>query len=131
MSSLLTLLGKLELRKISQWSAGSDDGSVIDAGVPADIHDANVVRSVDGFYGRRHHVLLDLDRQAHLVPSSTSGHFHLYVDMGSGVDEAAYFRFLDAAADIGLIQRGYVNASKARGGSYLRLPWVKKGTENA
>jgi hypothetical protein len=130
MSSLLSLLGKLDLRKITQWSEDSDDG-FFDEGKPADIQDANVVRSVDGFYGGRHHVLLDLDREAHLIPSSTPGHSHLYVDLGIGASQEAYFRFLDAAAEIGLIERGYANASKCKGGSYLRLPWVKKGAPSA
>lgn len=129
---LMNLIGKLELRKITEWSVGYDKES--DHGIPAPIDTANVVTSAvvedQVRWGQRHHVLLDLDREAHLIPSSTPGHFHLYVDLGTPTTDLKYFRFLDAAADIGLIESGYANASRARGASYLRLPWAKKGGVN-
>ena len=34
---------------------------------------------------------------------------------------------LEAMAAAGIVQHGYVNASKKRGFTALRLPWVKKG----
>ena len=63
---------------------------------------------------------------AWLIPSSTPGHSHLYVDVS--IREDAYFQLLDALANAGVIQRGYADASKRRGGTALRLPWIKKET---
>jgi hypothetical protein len=47
------------------------------------------------------------------------------------VREPAYFRLLDALAECGVIQPGYAEASKRRGGTALRLPWIKKPQEQA
>lgn len=74
-----------------------------------------------------HIVALDIDRQAWLIPSSTSGHSHLYVNLACSWED--YLNFLEAAAKIGLIEHGYYEASKAKGATYLRPPWVKKGHE--
>lgn len=78
--------------------------------------------------GRVHALLLDLDVPAYLVPSSTPGHSHLYVDVE--IPEGKLFRLLDALSDAGVIQTGYAGASQSRGGTALRLPWVKKDDED-
>lgn len=72
-----------------------------------------------------HKVILDLDLPAKLVPSTTPGHFHLYVD--HELDWDRYARLLEALGDAGLLEPGYVGASLARGHTAARLPWVKKG----
>lgn len=74
-----------------------------------------------------HALLIDLDVPAWLVPSSTEGHGHLYVDLA--VQEGDLWEFLDAAAMIGLVEEGYVSACKSRGMTSLRAPWVTKGQE--
>lgn len=76
---------------------------------------------------RNHALLLDLDVPAWLLPSSTGGHGHLYVDLD--IPEDKLWTFLDAAADIGLVEEGYVSACKARGMTSLRPPWIVKGQE--
>lgn len=76
---------------------------------------------------RRHALLIDIDQPAWLIPSSTGGHGHLYVDLE--IPDDALWRFLDAAAEIGLVEEGYVGACKARGMTSLRAPWVEKGRE--
>jgi hypothetical protein len=105
----------------------------IDAGyVPADqyretvdVAEATVTTSrVAGKVGV-HKLVIDLDLPAQLIPSSTPGHFHLYVD--HEIDESAYFALLAALEAAGLIEPGYLGASEARGFSAVRLPWVKKG----
>lgn len=86
---------------------------------------ANLVTSlVADRAGRWHAPVLDLDFPAELVPSTTEGHFHLYLD--HEIPEDRYFRLLDALADCGIIERGYASASKRRGFSAVRVPWVKK-----
>lgn len=83
---------------------------------------ANLITSLAS--GRMHKPVIDLDLPARLVPSSTEGHFHLYID--KKVPWEAYVRLLDAMRDAGLVEAGYVSASKARGFSAVRPPWVRK-----
>lgn len=91
---------------------------------PAVVKHADVVSSQIVGESDMHSIMLDLDVPAHLVPSSTPGHSHLYIDVK--VPWHTYLRLLSALADAGVIERGYVGASKKRGGTFLRLPWVKK-----
>ncbi len=72
----------------------------------------------------RHKVVLDLDLPAKLIPSTTPGHFHLYVD--HEIEWDVYANLLDALEKAGLVEPGYVNASKDRGYTAARLPWVRK-----
>ena len=103
----------------------------------ADIETANVVSSImrghtptPGGGGTGHHLpVLDLDVPAVLIPSSTDGHWHLYLDVQ--VPDAAYWPMLEALATAGVLEGGYVRASKARGYTSVRLPWVKKSAVEA
>ncbi|WNT44357.1 hypothetical protein SEA_MABODAMACA_39 [Microbacterium phage Mabodamaca] len=79
----------------------------------------------DAGYVPRHKVILDLDLPAKLVPSTTEGHFHLYID--HEVDWEDYQDLLVALERCGLVETGYVNASLARGHTAARMPWVQKG----
>jgi hypothetical protein len=72
----------------------------------------------------RHRVVLDLDMPAQLVESTTPGHFHLYID--KELTWAAYLALLFALQKAGIIERGYLRASRARGYTAVRLPWVRK-----
>lgn len=74
-----------------------------------------------------HTVMLDIDHPVRVLPSSTTGHYHLYIDVP--VEETKYFDALDALAKAGIVEQGYVEASRARAGTHLRLPWVKKNAE--
>lgn len=74
-----------------------------------------------------HALVLDIDVPAWLVPSSTPGHSHLYVDLS--VTEDDLWDFLDKAAAIGLVEVGYVSACKSRGMTSVRAPWIVKGQE--
>lgn len=120
--------------KVVKW-ASSSDANQDDERIEADLHeDANVVcsrRVDDPWFGSRnlHSVMLDLDVPAWLVPSSTEGHSHLYVAVSA--KEEDYFAFLDAAAKIGVITPTYAEVSKKKGGTRLRLPWVKKSEADA
>lgn len=75
--------------------------------------------NVDG-----HYPLIDLDIPAYLIPSTTPGHTHLYID--KKVPQEKYWALLRAMVDAGLVEGGYVNASEARGFTAARLPWIKK-----
>lgn len=71
-----------------------------------------------------HSPVLDIDVPAALVPSSTPGHSHLYLAVPLTWDD--YQKLLDVLADVGILEPGYVAASKARGYTAVRLPWIHK-----
>jgi hypothetical protein len=71
-----------------------------------------------------HVVALDVDESVRLVPSSTPGHWHLVID--KPVSWPRYIEVLGALADAGIVERGYLDASIARGHTALRLPWIRK-----
>ena len=85
---------------------------------------ANLTSSELSGYPRLHMPSLDLDFEAHLEPSTTPGHFHLYLN--KAVSWEAYVKLLDALFDAGLIEYGFWHLSKERGGSFLRYPGHKK-----
>ncbi len=71
-----------------------------------------------------HYPVIDLDIPVNLLPSSKLGHSHLYIN--HPVTQEQLFKILDVLAECGIVEAGYVAASKARGYSAVRLPWVKK-----
>lgn len=71
-----------------------------------------------------HRPVLDIDFPAALIPSTTPGHFHLYLDKPMGWSK--YRQLLGSLSDAGIIEQGYANASADRGYTSVRLPWVKK-----
>lgn len=132
--NLLGLLGSLTHYKVTTWATDSDGFENWEDGrEPADISTgANVSSSLiagtdNGWRRQKHALLLDLDVPAYLVPSSTPGHSHLYVDVE--IEQEDYWALLDALAKCGVIEKGYAQASKKKGGTFLRLPWVKKGDQ--
>jgi hypothetical protein len=72
----------------------------------------------------RHKVVLDIDLPVTVLPSTTAGHHHLFIDHEVAWDD--YVNLLEALATCRLIEPGYLYASKQRGYSCVRLPWVKK-----
>lgn len=84
--------------------------------------DGNVISSLleDG----QHAPALDLDVPAELLPSSTVGHSHLYIDVPTSWRR--YKRLLRALWKAGIIERGYYRASVARRQTHLRKPGVTK-----
>lgn len=72
-----------------------------------------------------HKPVLDLDMDVMLLPSSTPGHHHLYIDHAIPWNE--YSLLLNVLEHVGILQPGYVRASHARRESFLRTPWTRKG----
>lgn len=77
---------------------------------------------------RLHKPVLDLDISAMLVPSSTSGHFHLYLD--KVLPWSDYEKLLKVLKEVGIIEPGYAHACIARQETWVRLPWVRKGSND-
>jgi hypothetical protein len=90
--------------------------------------DYNLVTSkVTSWHGDKHMPVLDIDVSHELVPSSTDGHSHLYINVECDWND--YVEFLEAAAKIGLLEEGYVNASINRGFTAVRKPGLVKTDE--
>ncbi len=72
-----------------------------------------------------HRPVIDIDLPVKVVPSSTPGHFHLFID--KPMEWETYLYLLEAMAEAGIVEPTYVSASRERGYSTVRLPWVRKG----
>lgn len=85
--------------------------------------DADVVSS-DLPGTKRHLPVIDLDVPCTLVPSATPGHSHLYIDVS--MTWAKFEAILVALVDAGVVERGYLEASRKRGHTSVRVPWKPK-----
>ncbi len=106
------------------------DGKAPPSAIPAesiyvDEADAHLVASycqtVDGV--RYHAPAIDIDIPVR-VRESSPGKSHLFID--KQMTEEEYFELLDAFVKVGLVEPGYVEASKRRHATYLRLPDLSK-----
>lgn len=92
------------------------------------VEDSNIITSreadEDNDGNMWHRIVLDIDAPVKLVPSSTEGHFHLYIDVAVQWDE--YKELLEALVGAGVLEEGYVEASIREGYTSARLPWIKK-----
>ena len=117
-------LHKVDLTRDGEYEEGAEGREGV-----TDLSEANVVSSLAPDFptivSPWHRPVLDLDIPAFLVPSSTPGHSHLYID--HEVPDEVFWRLCDALAEAGILQEGYVSASKSRGYTSVRLPWIKKG----
>jgi hypothetical protein len=105
----------------------SDDSYEGEPWTDQPINKANLITSkVDRYpYGVEYHrPVLDIDFEAELIPSSTPGHYHLYLD--KQLPKQAYFNLLRSLADAGIIQHGFADSAIGRGATSARLPWIKK-----
>lgn len=73
-----------------------------------------------------HAPVLDIDFPVFAIPSSTPGHFHLYIEKAIRWDD--YSGLLDALAHCNIIESGYARACQERGATYVRMPTSKKPT---
>jgi hypothetical protein len=109
-----------QLRYVEQWNNYHEINEDV---VPtADLEEANIITSEIG-HGI-HKVLLDIDMPVKAVPSSTEGHFHLFIDKELTWDQ--YADLIRVLVDIGIVEDGYYSASAERGYTSVRVPWVPK-----
>ena len=67
-----------------------------------------------------HFPAIDIDRmKVQLFESTTPGNFHLFIDHPVPTDE--YMLLLQVMANCGIVEQGYVDASRRNGFSSLRL----------
>jgi len=91
------------------------------------VADANLVSSL--LPGGAHAPALDVDTAVHVVPSTTPGHFHLYLERPT--TWRAYRRLLRAMWRAGYLEEAVYWRSLDRGATFLRLPWVRKTADEA
>lgn len=101
---------------------GTSDLIIVD-----NLEEANLLSSEVGA-GAIHSPVLDIDYPAQLIPSTTPGHFHLYLD-GLTMDWETYAELLTAMAKAGMIEDGYAAAAIARKFTGVRKPGVLKLTD--
>lgn len=113
-----------ELFKVLRWGGDSSaDGRTDRREQVTDLDTADVISSKIAGHST-HTVMLDLDVPALLVPSSTPGHSHLYIDVEMSWGQ--YRLLLAHLASCGVIERGYYNVSVRKRATMLRLPWIKR-----
>ncbi len=98
--------------------------------IPVDLEQTseqpNLVTSLIGPSGKYHLPVLDIDFPARLIPSSTPGHFHLYLDGMDPLSWEEYDDLLRALCAAGVIGSGYLFHSQERKMTCVRRPGVKK-----
>lgn len=71
-----------------------------------------------------HQPLLDIDVPHVYMPSTTEGHGHLI--FRKRMPWADYLKLMEVMAEVGLLEKGFVEAAKTRGEAWLRTPWTDK-----
>lgn len=119
-----------DLEWYHSWNVERDDRLADESGssVPVipneDTLPANMVSSkIEG--SNKHKVILDIDCEAKLIPSSTPGHYHLYID--KTLDSEGMGSLVGSLFRAGIISEGNFNQWDHFGGQYLRLPFLRKG----
>jgi hypothetical protein len=95
--------------------------------------DANCISSVAGYRDDSlffdgedmwHTPIIDLDMDATLVPSSTPGHHHLYIDKKLTYEQ--YRRLIEVMYEVALVEYGILCQIQSDKRTIARLPGVKK-----
>ena len=114
-----------DVTAVAQEGDYDADTELVDDPADAEVVLSRIPDAVLKFPGHtRHRPIIDLDFPAALLPSSTPGHHHLYID--KELTWHQYQRLLRALVDVGLVEQGYYDASNARGFTSVRMPSVKK-----
>ena len=104
------------------------DDEYLNETVPVDrLDEAEVITSKSKVFDNIHRPILDIDFPVDVIPSSTVGHYHLYIDKKLTWEQ--YKKLLFVLAEVGIIEEVYLNASIDREFTSVRLPWVNKHAE--
>jgi hypothetical protein len=103
----------------------SGQGPVNKDYVDTDYEHANLVTSAIIGTGRtKHKPLLDIDLPCVLLPSSTEGHFHLFID--KEIPHEKYLVLIHSLEDCGIIEAGIRRQMTDLGRTAVRKPGIKK-----
>jgi hypothetical protein len=84
------------------------------------IHTNDIVTKPEEY----HLPVFDCDFEIETVPSSTPGHYHLYIDVP--IEFKHYMNIMRAFVDAGLIEEGYYHACLSHGEGFVRRPGHNK-----
>lgn len=73
---------------------------------------------------RKHKPVLDIDMPLWVKESTTPGHFHLIIDKEMTWQD--YRKLLITMQEVGILEKGFVDASISRKASWIRTPWTQK-----
>ncbi len=108
-----------------EYSGDEEERDVVVSKAAGNVISSRIVDSFDPATGEYMHApVLDIDFPAALIPSSTPGHFHLYLD--KPMTWTQYERILKALALGDVIEQGYREASRARKATFVRDPEIVK-----
>lgn len=98
-------------------------GYIANDGDEIDFVRANIMssRGKDGM----NYLLLDIDDNAEVWPSTTPGHYHIVFK--EPFNKRDFENVVETLHSAGIIARGNYNQYRTDGALYLRTPWVKKG----
>lgn len=118
LTHVVSMIGRLRYKVPHIDSHTYDSAERVESG-----EGANLIASEcdDGM----HAPIFDLDYGAYLIPSSTPGNSHLYIE--KKITWAQYENILKAFEAAGLIQEGWVRTARRDKRAYLRLPHIRKG----
>lgn len=71
-----------------------------------------------------HAPVIDIDLPIRAIPSSTPGHYHLYID--KKMSWKSYRKLLKALVEAGLVEEGWYKMSLRRGMTMVRPPRLRK-----
>jgi hypothetical protein len=97
--------------------------------IEMDLAKADVITSVvaDKFGKAIHKPVIDIDFPVKALPSTNPEHSHLYIDKELTWDQ--YQELLEVMVKVGLVEPGYLSASRERGFTAVRKPGkLKPGT---
>lgn len=103
----------------------SEDRKRIPAGSIYSSQPANLISSItdDG----KQMPILDMDFPHRIIPSSTPGHTHLYIDVP--MSNWKWFWLMWGLYQAGVIELGFFVWSIRRGGNFVRTPYSRKSEE--
>jgi hypothetical protein len=116
------------IRRVNNWIDSSERPDVVDREQVANVLDGNIVTSESLWPQNIHRPVLDIDMEVEVLESSTPGHHHVFINKSMTWEQ--YCKLLDVLEEVGIVESGYVSASKARGYTAVRLPWIKKDIDN-
>lgn len=129
-----------KMESLDGGDSGSFDGEPDRHKILAPLYDSNIVGSEvdhgpftdngddwDERIHTRHKPVLDIDLPIWARESTTPGHWHLIIDKEMTWEQ--YARLLNVLWEVGILEKGFYDAAISRGGSWIRVPWVKKKTE--
>lgn len=114
---------RVRFAKTGKFATDGYGGSI--SPLRVDLNKIEVANLVSSRLANGYHApAIDIDFPIYAIPSSTTGHYHLYLEKEMPWKD--YKKLLSVMHDVGLIEDGFFNAAMRSEQTYLRLPHVKK-----